>query len=123
MNSDRRKQIDEVIKTLNVAKSSLTQMAGDEGFLTQLAKARDALDGLPLEDIKNDEQEAFDSLSDGLQQEEKGQVMEEAISFLDSAGSEVQEVFENLEALEGLFEELNGKLEEAISALQSAKGE
>jgi hypothetical protein len=44
-----------------------------------------------LEDIKNENQDSFDNLSEGLQQTDKGQEMEQAISDLDEAISALQE--------------------------------
>lgn len=44
-----------------------------------------------IQDISNDEQEAFDNLPESLQQGEKGMDMESAISALENALSELQD--------------------------------
>lgn len=50
-----------------------------------------------IEGIKDDEQEAYDSLPESLQDGEKGSKMSEAVDNLDSAYSSLEEVGEYLE--------------------------
>lgn len=62
-----------------------------------------------LEAVRANEQEAFDNLSEGLQQAERGQNMEQAIQYLDTA----------IDAVDTLAE--LDDLEEAMSALDDAE--
>lgn len=50
-----------------------------------------------IEEIKDEEQEAFDNLPEPLQDGDKGTKMSEAIDNLDSAYSSLEEVAEYLE--------------------------
>lgn len=50
-----------------------------------------------LEDILNDEQEAFDNMPEGLQCSERGEQSEEAIGILEDVLSSLEEIVENLE--------------------------
>lgn len=50
-----------------------------------------------LEDIQNDEQEAYDNLPESLQYSERGEAMENAISELEDAISSLEELLEHLE--------------------------
>lgn len=72
MNKDRRKRIQDV-------KDQLLNL------LTE------------IEEIKDEEQEAYDNLPESLQEGGKGEKMSEAIDNLDSAYSSLEEVAEYLE--------------------------
>lgn len=71
MNAKRRKQLEKVIALIDDAKSQL-----------------DAL--------KDEEQEAFDNMPESLQYSEKGERMEEIISYLDDSFSELESAIENI---------------------------
>lgn len=45
-----------------------------------------------LEEIRDDEQDAFDSLPEGLQYSSRGDAMQEAIDTLDSFGDEIAKI-------------------------------
>jgi hypothetical protein len=49
-----------------------------------------------IEQIKDEEQEKFDNLSEGLQQTERGQKFEETASVLDDAFSQLEEAIDNI---------------------------
>lgn len=49
-----------------------------------------------VEYIKDEEQDKFDNLSEGLQQSEKGQMFEENVSALDDASSQLEEAIDNI---------------------------
>ena len=91
MNKARRKDIEALVASLENIKETLTNAA-------QLA-----------EPIRDEEQESFDNLSEGLQQSEKGTTIEEAASALDSAVSALESAIDSLD--------------EAITLLALAKGE
>ena len=65
MNKDRRKRLQEICDILEVQQAA-------------------------LEEIRDEEQEAFDNLPEGLQSAERGQAMEEAAGDLDSACSDLE---------------------------------
>ncbi len=67
MNADRRKRLQAVIDQINAAASILESAKGD------------------LEDIKGEEQEAFDNMPESFQQGERGQASESAIDNMDTA--------------------------------------
>ena len=49
-----------------------------------------------IESIKDDEQDKFDNLPEGLQQSERGEKFEENVSVLDDALSQLEEVIDNI---------------------------
>lgn len=50
-----------------------------------------------LEDVKNDEQDAFDNMPVGLQCSERGSKMEDYIEFMEDAGDQIDNVCEFIE--------------------------
>lgn len=50
-----------------------------------------------IEEVKDDEQTAFDNLSEGLQTAENGQKMETAVNELDNAISSLEDAVSNIE--------------------------
>lgn len=79
MNKQRRKELSEV-------QDRVTRL----GALISQAKDMRAEIVEELERLRDEEQEAFDALPEGLQQGERGQDMENAISELDSAIGELE---------------------------------
>lgn len=71
MNAKRRKELEKVIALIEDAKTQ-------------------------LEALKDEEQEAFDNIPEGLQYSEKGEKMEEVISYLDDSFSELESAIENI---------------------------
>ncbi len=51
---------------------------------------------LIVEQIKDEEQEKFDNLSEGLQASEKGQKFEETVETLDTAFSQLEEAIDGI---------------------------
>ena len=76
MNKARRKEIDSVIEALEEAKEQ-------------------------LEVIRDDEQDYFDNMPESFQYAEKGEAAEEAISNLDYAIDQIDEVIENAASAKG----------------------
>ena len=72
MNNERRKSINTLIDLIDDARSQ-------------------------LETIKDEEQEAYDNLPEGLQQAERGQASEQAISCLEDAISSLEDAVGSLE--------------------------
>lgn len=75
MNADRRKRIEAIRTKMEDAVTSAIEEAS-----------------AAIEEIKDEEQEAFDNLPESLQQGDKGQVMEAAISALDTAISSLGDI-------------------------------
>lgn len=76
VNKARRKEIDSVIEALEKAKEQ-------------------------LEVIRDDEQDYFDNMPESFQYAEKGEAAEEAISNLDYAIDQIDEVIENAASAKG----------------------
>lgn len=75
MNKERRKELEAIAALLSDAKGR-------------------------LEAVRDEEQEAFDNMPEGLQQGERGQAMEEAVSTLEDAASALEDIEGNLESLQ-----------------------
>lgn len=58
----------------------------------------DQIEGIStgLEELRDQEQEAFDNLPESLQYSGKGEKMEEAINYLDDAISGLEDTIENI---------------------------
>ena len=50
-----------------------------------------------VDECRDEEQDGFDNLSEGLQCSERGVAMEEAASNLDSASDSIQDAIDNIE--------------------------
>lgn len=113
MNADRRKQIEAVISNLNNLQAIVTSLADP---------LYNAVSVIDVEGIKDGEQEAYDDLPNP--EGEKGQTMEEAIEAIEAAGSCITELKDELiHTLENICTAFEDKIQEAVDALQSAKGE
>ena len=75
MNNERRKRIAAVIEKLEEAKCE-------------------------LEEIRDEEQAAFDNMPESLQESERGGTMQEAIDNLESAVGSVEEAVDSLNGIE-----------------------
>ena len=75
MNKQRRKMIADVVERLEAAKSD-------------------------LEMIRDEEQDAFDNMPEGLQGSERGEMMEEAIGHLEEAVDSLETALDELEEIE-----------------------
>lgn len=51
-----------------------------------------------IEELKEQEEEAFDNLPESIQYSEKGEAMESAIDYLDSAALDIENVTDNLQS-------------------------
>lgn len=54
---------------------------------------------LRLEDLKDEEQNAFDNLPEGIQASERGDTMQECIEQMEEAGSQLEEAQSVLDGL------------------------
>lgn len=66
----------------------------------QLQKIYDAISAIQadLEEVRDDEQEAFDNMPEGIQCSERGEMSENAISELDDALYALEELLEHIES-------------------------
>ena len=74
MNKERRKSIEQIVDKINEIKADLTW-------------------------IRNDEEEAYDNLPEGIQSSERGDSMQEAIEAMDDADGALQEAVDYLEEI------------------------
>ncbi len=74
MNKERRKSIERIVDKLNEIQADLAW-------------------------VRNDEEEAYDNLPEGIQSSERGDSMEEAIDAMDNADGSLQEAIDYLEEL------------------------
>ncbi len=58
-----------------------------------------------LEEVRDEEQDAFDNLPEGLQDSERGDMMQEAIGNLDEAIDNLDDVLSSLENVEATAED------------------
>ena len=52
-----------------------------------------------IEEVQNEEQEAYDNMPENLQESERGEAIQEAIDNLDSAWSSLEEAKDTLEEI------------------------
>ena len=69
-------------------------------------------------DVRDEEQEAFDNLPEGLQQAQRGQDMEQAAGLLDDAASALEQASDDL----GGVSEISGRLDKVHLAALDAGG-
>lgn len=74
MNKARRKELEKAIALLQSMEDTFNEAVGI------------------IEGVRDEEREAFDNLSEGLQQSERGQRMEEAVDALDSLTDDLQQI-------------------------------
>ena len=103
MNNSRRNQISNLIGALEHLSNNYSQ--------EELDKCKDI-----LEDIKNEEEEAFDNMPEGLQYSQRGMDSEAAIENLNEALEYLEEVCEMEDA-----EEIETNIDMAIDCLEDAK--
>ena len=59
-----------------------------------------SLDAVKTEEVKTEEEIAFDNLSDGLQQTMRGETMEENVDIMEDAIEKIEEVVDLLDEIE-----------------------
>jgi len=91
MNKERRKTLDEAASKLK----NIGEMLGEINFNEMVELLNSAK--TEVESVKEDEQEAFDNLSEGLQAAERGQRMEEVINSLDSIADAISTLSNTIE--------------------------
>ena len=114
MNNDRHKSIMKAHTRLNALKEKLQAGLNDllEGVEAELEELQEQVDS-----ERSDEQEYIDNLPENLQQSERAELAAEAVSYLETAQSKLDEV---LEAIRDLSVE--DDMQEALDALNDAAG-
>jgi hypothetical protein len=74
MNDKRRKELAAIYKRMEAVRDVVTQLKADA----------DEIRG-DLQEVREAEDEAFNNLPEGLQAAEKGQAMEQAVAYMDTA--------------------------------------
>lgn len=111
MNNARRKLINQIVERLNNFEASDSDT--DKEFLEGIQS--------DIENIKDEEQDAFDNMPEGLQQSERGQASEQAVENLDEACGNIQTLIDNTDIEEDVEYELDtSELESAVTYLQEA---
>lgn len=102
MNNSRRKKISKLINELEILNDNYNQEWLNRCVVT-------------LEDIKNEEEEAFDNMPEGLQYSSRGMDAEAAIDYLDEALGYLEEAINIKDN-----EERQTNIEMAIDCLEDA---
>ena len=100
MNAERRKRIEEVKATLARLKSDIDVAAIGLGDLKD-----------EIESIRDEEQDAYDAMPEGLQGAENGQKLEASVGSLETAMDGVDTLITDLDGLD--FPEVENALDEA----------
>lgn len=103
MNSTRRKAIEALLDRARVALTQLENLPDVDDIKTE-AKA-----------LRDEEQEYYDNMPEGLQAGEKGEAANEAAEQLGIAHDKLEEIADAITTL-------RDNMQEAIDALESAKG-
>ena len=104
MNNTRRSEIRRIIRNLSIFGSDDT---------LSVEEARRALDcRSDIENVLDEEQDAFDSMPGGLQSSYRGEISEESIDYL-------SEAVEGMDAIEEVLNQAKYDAEEAGTALES----
>jgi hypothetical protein len=101
MNAQRRKQIAEITAHLEEFKAVI------DALMMPNSKGN-------IETIRDEEQEAFDNLSEGLQASDNGQLMESAIENLSAAEEGCDEISQ-------MIENLSDKIVDVMTMLSDAQ--
>jgi chromosome segregation ATPase len=88
MNSKRRKAIEKIIERFDELKSTLSEAI--EPILNDIGDAKS-----DLTHLRDEEQEAYDALSDSAQLSERGEKINEALSSLNEADDKLEESLEH----------------------------
>jgi phage-related protein len=118
MNNDGRKRIDIIMKDIEGAAKAREEIdALIEDLNGKIADYKETFSDAAtmIEEIRDEEQEKFDNLSEGLQASEKGQTIEATVSALDTA----LDAANNAAEIEDFAFEFDA--DEIVTALDEAK--
>lgn len=117
MNKARRARIQKVLSGLESFKAEVEAKLSElKQQFTEFTEGKLSDLQTELDELQSEEQDAFDSKPESLQQSEAGQLSEQAIDALGEASNSVREAIDNFE---GMFDadDANGSLDEAIEKL------
>jgi phage host-nuclease inhibitor protein Gam len=125
MNKDRRKQIDSCRNDLDKIKTEVEEFTSEDK--DQIAEKEDNWTGRvadirsDLESARDEEQDYYDNMPEGLKGGDKGETAQSAIDALQNAITEcenlenVTEIGEFIKDFPDKFDEIEGHLEEATN--------
>ena len=102
MNNNRRKTLKSLIKQLEEVYEKFENLKSDCEEISQA-----------ISDIRNEEEEAYDNLPEGIQESERGERMQEVIEHLESAIDEIDnvDIDDILSYLDSTTEAINNAIE------------
>ena len=65
-------------------------------ILEELEKTKSIVENIDLQSVKDEEQDAYDNMPEGLQQGEKGEQINEFINYLEEAQTGIEEALSGL---------------------------
>ena len=114
MNNTRRNEIRRIIRSLSAV------VSGDEISSEQ---ARQVLDYRhDIEDVLDEEQDAFDNMPEGLQSSYRGEISEESIDYLSEAIDGLDDIDDLLAQADYDGEKVKIALEDVIESLENVDG-
>lgn len=121
MNNDGRKRIDAIIKDIE-AQAAAKQAIADaiEELNGKISDFKEAFGDIKtaIEELRDEEQEKFDNLPEGLQQAERGQAIEATVQALDNA----MEAIDAVDAVDEIEDfEFSIETDDMVTALDEAK--
>lgn len=112
MNKERRKTAERIQTDLQTQLTELEQLD-----ITNIKMRIEELKG-ELENLKDEEDDAYNNLPESFQNGEKGEAMQEAINNLDTIIGEVDEVYSGLDHIDELTSVLTDAIEHINDVLQ-----
>lgn len=111
MNKDRRAALNAQYKALDELKTKYeTAMVAIFDMKEDFSDVHNAID-----EIKTDEQDAYDNMPEGLQNGERGELMQEAISRLEEGMGELEEFINTIEANTDLLDQALENIDNAAA--------
>lgn len=133
MNQARRKTIKGIQTELGLAKMKVEALLDLKDDHDALRAALDAVGDAGLEDIansiddpKDEEQEYYDNMPEGLQGSEKGENAEAAVSAMEEAAEKIgdaKDAMNELTAKDFNLDDLEDKVGEVTEAIEEADGQ
>jgi hypothetical protein len=111
MNAERRKVLEGAAKEL----AAIIKEIGSNDFSSWVEKLTALKD--TIEGVKDEEEESYENLSDGLKAAERGSRMQEVASELEDAMGQIDEVIEMIDGASAWVE----TLDEALGKIESSK--
>lgn len=117
MNNQRRRLLESLQDDLTALKPILEGIIDFDKLKAAQSKLEDV--HANLEQAKDEEQDAYDNMTPGLQQSERGELMQQAIQRMESALTCLENLKESFETLDNYS--FNDEVDEAFSNLEDAR--